>query len=115
MKTLHVNVRNVLLENEKKRIQLSSSSSAEDLIKLLADDYLEYTKYGTIIEYKQARIFKKTENDILSLDILHFDLKVLSSECIQVLYELENMICSTIWIRVEDDWKAKFHQSTVLA
>ena len=122
MKTLHINIRDTLLNNEKKLLDVKIRSSSDELSKLLTSDFSEICSSGAMYRYKPGDIFSKKNDPQMRFSISKFELHVLSNECVQVVYRLKQeledgtsrtTVRNSIWVRIGNLWKLKFHQGTL--
>lgn len=130
MKTLHINVRDTLLNKEKALLVTDIRASSDKLASYLTPDFEEICSSGAIYKFKlgDTLLDKNTqlqeEPSNIEYKITDFELHILSNECVQVTYKLIQSstiekdvasLRSSIWVRVDDNWKRKFHQGTPIS
>lgn len=110
------------LENELLKSEVRKSS--EKIRELVTDDFIEYCSGGKEYNYKSGDVFQEQNDEsILNLEIIDFNIKKLSNDCILALYKVikhsnidENKkysLRSSIWRHVDGNWKMCFHQGTL--
>lgn len=123
MKTLHINLPKTLLENEKALLNVDIRKDPEKILDYVTSDFTEICSSGKLYVYKPGDTISKPGDQQLQYEILDFHTSVLSNECMHATYKLiqryENgsrreTLRSSIWTRVEDNWKMKFHQGTLV-
>lgn len=91
--------------------------SSEALRALLADDFFEIGSSGKIL-YQHEQIADLVLGDVC-MTIDHFHIKLLSEDIILATYRVYNALNaqyslrSSIWKRVDGQWKMHFHQGTL--
>lgn len=63
--------------------------SSERIVKLLADDFIEFTSSGRVVFYKAGEVFQsKDDNTELNWEIKDFSTRELSDQCILARYKV---------------------------
>ncbi len=118
MKTLHINVRDTLLNNEKTLLNAYIKESDRST-QNITTDFTQLDSSGVLHEYKVSKSDSTINGLYMDYEIDNYNLHVLSNECVQVTYKLTlketseryvSSFRSSIWIRVKDHWKLNFHQ-----
>ncbi|MDF2947495.1 MAG: hypothetical protein K0S51_2174 [Bacillales bacterium] len=111
------NLKDLMYELESSLLHSATRSSIQELDKLLAEEFVEFGSSG--------RIF--TKNDIIErlpietqikLDIIDFNIKILSPDLIQTKFvtsknSISYQLRTSIWIKtLNNNWQMIFHQGT---
>jgi len=123
MRTLHINVRDTLLNNEKALLNRYINEHADSSSQSQTHDFTLFCSSGVINEYMVKKSDSTSKGLFQKYNIGNFSLHVLSNECVQVTYKLTlidshgrstSSLRSSIWVRIKDIWKLNFHQVTDL-
>lgn len=115
-----------ILQLENALLKSEVRKSAQMIEDILADDFIEFCSNGNEYHYKNGDVFQdKDDNKELFWQIIDFEIKKLSDDCILAMYKLikhgelnENKkysLRSTIWKCIDGKWKMLFHQGTYVA
>lgn len=116
-------VKQHILQLEGALLKSEVRKSAQMIEDILADDFIEFCSDGNEYHYKNGDVFQdKDDNKELFWQIIDFEIKDLSDDCILAMYKLikqdelnENKkysLRSTIWKCIDGKWKMLFHQGT---
>lgn len=109
---------NEIREKEYLLLEDAVRENAEEVMKLISEDFCEHCSSGVIYRYKKGDTFGKRNYDF---SIEGFEGEVLSENAILVRYHLKESISgevkreslrSSIWKKVDGNWKMIFHQGT---
>ncbi|GKX67961.1 DUF4440 domain-containing protein [Inconstantimicrobium mannanitabidum] len=113
-----------ILQLEYNLLKSEVRKSSEKINKLLSDDYIEFCSSGIEYHYKNGDIFQsQDDNTELKWDIVDFEIKQLSDDCILAIYKVKKnngvneskkySLRSSIWKCFNGHWKMIFHQGTL--
>ena len=116
-------IREHILQLESDLLKSEVRKSAQRISNILADCFIEFCSNGNIYHYKNGDVFQEQDdNKELFWQIIDFEIKDLSNDCILAMYKLikqeelnENKkysLRSTIWKCIDGKWKMFFHQGT---
>ncbi len=101
--------------------QADIRNSADELDKLVADQFIEFGSSGNSYNKEQIKNSLGSESD-LQITATDFDLKQLSSDVVFVTYRVtmtykgfgkeRYSLRSSIWRFIDDRWQMIFHQGT---
>ncbi len=117
-------IREEILTLENELVKSEVRKSSEKIKELLTDDYVEYCSLGNEYHYKRGDIFQEqNDNTISNWEIIDFNIKELSNDCILALYKIikhnnadekkKYSLRSSIWKYTNGKWKMFFHQGTL--
>lgn len=113
-----------ILELENDLLKSEVRKSAQKINDILADDFIEFCSSGREYHYEKGDIHQDQDDDTtLQWEILNFNIKKLSSDCILAMYKVikhnetdenkEYSLRSSIWKYYDGKWKMFFHQGTL--
>ncbi len=113
-----------ILELENNLLKSEVRKSAQKINDILADDFIEFCSSGIEYRYEKGDIHQDQDDDTtLQCEILDFNIKELSKDCILAMYKVikhnevdENKkysLRSSIWKYCDGKWKMFFHQGTL--
>lgn len=99
--------------------------SAEKINEILSKDFVEFSSSGSEYHYKRGDVFQAEEDErILDWEILNFEIKKLSEDCVLATYNVikhdesdlrkRYSLRSSVWKEENGKWKMSFHQGTLL-
>lgn len=113
-------LKSLLLQYEKDFFNYDFFSCKENLYTRIHDDFVEYGRSGHIYDKIDViNSFKKIQSD-KNIIIRNFQIGELCSDVVLVHYiSFETNVCvsslrTSIWKKVDGDWKIYFHQGTKL-
>ena len=104
---------------EEKLLSPEVRNSEEDLNRLLADDFLEYGKSGSVYTKKNVIEALLQEEDNIIITLFDFEVKLLAENVILALYKTKTsnskvVLRSSIWKKhITLGWQIIFHQGTL--
>lgn len=113
-----------ILKVENDLLKKEVRKSVERINEILSDDFVEFTSSGHEYHYKKGEVFQK-ENDNTQLlwEIIDFNIKQLSDNCVLAMYKVikhdeidekkKYSLRSSIWKYSDKQWKMIFHQGTI--
>ena len=116
-------VKEHILQLESALLKSEVRKSAQKIDDILANGFIEFCSNGNEYNYKNGDVFQEQDdNKELFWQIIDFEIKDLSNDCILAMYKLikqeelnENKkysLRSTIWKCIDGKWKMFFHQGT---
>lgn len=110
-------MRQIIYELEKALLEPSVRHSRDQLIKLLADDFIEFGSSGNV--YNKADVIASLLCETSrTLIVDAFDIKELSKELVLSTYKITEgdtiTLRSSIWKHSEIGWQIVFHQGTIV-
>ena len=110
------------LENDLLKSEIRKSS--QKINEILANDFIEFCSSGSEYYYKNGDVFQEqNDNHTLCWEILDFQIKELSDDCILAMYKVikhselneskKYSLRSSIWKYYDGKWKMTFHQGTL--
>ena len=103
---------------EERLLQPSVRRSAQDISKLLADEFIEYGSSGQIFDKKRIVEGLQSE-DLVEISLSDFKVKTLASGVILAIYRARqresdgrerHSLRSSIWKLIDGRWQMIFHQ-----
>ncbi|RKX19399.1 MAG: DUF4440 domain-containing protein [Candidatus Zixiibacteriota bacterium] len=114
-------IKNKIIGLEKRLFQADIRNSADELDKLVADQFIEFGSSDNSYNKEQIKNSLGSESD-LQITATDFDLKQLSSDVVFVTYRAtmtykgfgkeRYSLRSSIWRFIDDRWQMIFHQGT---
>lgn len=104
-----------IFELETKLLRTEVRQSKDELDQLLADDFMEFTSSGRIINKQDCLVGL----GVPIMKVTKFELQLLSEKVVQAIYELNDetnhlkSLRSSLWRENNGDWQMFFHQGTL--
>lgn len=122
MAAMEDGIRNVLLRNEELLLKNETRNDANLISKIINDNCIEITEAGQKYYYHNGEIFENADGVLYIMDD-SIDLIDLAEDCRLLVYTAARVkknartkaTCSSIWKRIDGEWKAIFHQRTIAA
>ncbi|MHB8065500.1 MAG: nuclear transport factor 2 family protein [Ruminiclostridium sp.] len=113
-----------LLQLENDLLKSEIRKSSQIISEILANDFIEFCSNVSEYHYKNGDVFQEqSNNNILHWEILNFEIKELSNDCILAMYKVINhnevdktkkySLRSSIWKNYDGKWEILFHQGTL--
>ncbi|MEW8993576.1 DUF4440 domain-containing protein [Clostridium sp.] len=111
-----------ILELENDLLKSEVRKSAQKINDILADDFIGFCSSGREYHYEKGDIHQAQDDDTtLQWEILDFNIKELSNDCILAMYKVikhnrtdeKYSLRSSIWKYCNGKWKMFFHQGTL--
>lgn len=93
--------------------EVAVRSSAEQLARLVSDDFVEFGSAGQTYT-KQDVIRQMMSAPTVGVTLLDFRVLAISSDVALATYRTPRSIRSSIWRREGQDWRIIFHQGTAV-
>lgn len=117
-------IKEYILQLEYNLLKSEVRKSSKKINDLLSDDYIEFCSSGIEYHYKNGDVFQsQDDNTELKWDIVDFETKLLSEDCILATYKIiknngvdeskKYSLRSSIWKCFDGHWKIIFHQGTL--
>ncbi|MBD7912993.1 MULTISPECIES: DUF4440 domain-containing protein [Clostridium] len=118
-------IKEEILRLENDLLKSEVRKSAKKINNLLANDFIEFCSSGQEYHYKSGDVFQETDDkNSLYGEILDFEIKELSDDCILAMYKIKKYnesgkgkittLRSSIWKCINGKWKMVFHQGTLV-
>ncbi len=113
-----------ILELENDLLKSEVRKSAQKINDILTADFIEFCSSGKEYHYEKGDIHQgQDDNTTLQWEILDFNIKELSNDCILAMYKVikhnetdkneKYSLRSSIWKYCDGKWKIFFHQGTL--
>lgn len=109
-------LKETILLHEKELLDNTKRLSLENLNRLIHEDFLEFGKSGGT--FRKSDLMTESGAGTIELEVLGFDVRPLSEDTVQAIYQSRNQVngeianrCS-IWKREQVGWQMIFHQGT---
>jgi hypothetical protein len=103
-----------LRDLEERLLHPSVRASADEVARLLADEFIEFGSSGRIYDKQQTVRLLQQEQGDSQLTMADFSARKLSADVVLVTYRVveSQTIRSSIWSFQEGRWRMVFHQGT---
>lgn len=105
-----------LQQLEEALLQANVRTTKENLHQYLADDFFEFGSSGQVL-YKDENI-NELDLGVVKMTLSKFEIHPLSEDVVLATYMIYNELTtqyslrSSIWKKIDNKWKMKFHQGT---
>ena len=114
-------IQDILYQLEERLLHPEVRRSKEDLMTLLADDFIEFGSSGSIFN-KQQIVEALIQSHTEQMELKDFQAKILAPDVVLTTFRVEkyneprevmrNSLRSSIWKFIEGRWQMVFHQGT---
>jgi len=114
-------IQDILYQLEERLLHPEVRRSKEDLMTLLADDFVEFGSSGRIFN-KQQIVEALIQSHTEQMELKDFQAKILAPDVVLTTFRVEkyneprevmrNSLRSSIWKFIEGRWQMVFHQGT---
>ena len=119
-----VSLKELIRHLEERLLQADVRQSAQDVAKLLADDFIEFGSSGRIFD-KQTTIAALKHESPTEISLTDYQARILAPDIVLVTYravrstsapaQTIQSLRSSIWKRLDSRWQLVFHQGTPLS